>query len=96
MINFDPDVLCALKALSVSREGDRGQRVHQKHLKQLDARFETQMELLIDEVERVIPRSHPDFINVLLLAMVRKVAKQTEEPEFTSFLDEGIPPGSGW
>ena len=57
-------------------------RIRAKHDKQLDEQFETQLELLIDEVERAIPRSHPDFMKVLLLAVMSKVAKQQVEPEF--------------
>jgi hypothetical protein len=94
MNDVDPDVLLAVKAISVTREGTRKEHIKQKHSKQLEARFETQIELLIDEVERVVPRTHPDFMTVLALAVVRKVAKQAAEPEFKSFLGEGIP--NGW
>jgi hypothetical protein len=91
MKNIDPDVKAALLTLSVNGDRKRAQSIRARQRKQLDATFETHLELLIDEVERVIPRTHPDFMNVLLLAVVKKATRH--EPEFKSYLEEGVPEG---
>jgi cob(I)alamin adenosyltransferase len=94
MNKIDPDILHALKSLAVNEESKRAARITKKHIKQLDEQFQTQMELLTDEVERVIPKKHPMFYTVLLLAVARKIERSQQEPEFQSFVDEGFP--AGW
>ena len=89
MNNLDPDVMAVLEAMEKTPERRRQQLVRAKHERQSQNRLETQLELLIDEVERVIPRTHPDFTMVVITAMLRKCAKQ-EEPEYKSALEEGF------
>jgi hypothetical protein len=93
MNNVDQDILFALKAVA-SDDRQRLLNVKAKHDKRLQQHFETQMELLVDEVERVCPRNHPLFELVLILAVARKVERSQQEPEFQSFVDEGFP--NGW
>jgi hypothetical protein len=93
MKNIDPDILHALRSIAADGDTQRVERIKKTHDKQLDERIRTQMELLEDEVERVIPRSHQLFESVLLLTVLRKVARTQAEPEFRSFLDEGFPQG---
>ena len=88
MRNIDPDVLQALKTLAARGEAYREQRIRGKQAKQLDAEIETKMQLLTDEVSRVIPTTHPLFESVLLLAVLHKVAKQQQEPHYTSSLED--------
>jgi hypothetical protein len=94
MNHVDPDILYALKTLAGDGDSERVRNVKARHEKQDAQRFETQMELLVDEVERVCPRNHPLFELVLILAVARKVERKQQVPEFRSFLDEGFP--AGW
>ena len=94
MNNVDPDILFALKAVASDGESQRVLNLKAKYKKRTDQQFETQMELLTDEVERVCPRNHPLFELVLILAVARKVERSQQEPEFQSFVDEGFP--NGW
>ena len=48
------------------------------------------MQMLSEEVETLVPRAHPLFELVLLLAVARKVERKQQEPEFHSFVDEGF------
>jgi hypothetical protein len=91
MNNVDPDVLAALRTIFEARRNSHLGKVHAKHSKQAEAQFETQIELLVDEVEKVCDPKHPAFLLVLMLAVMEKVNKATAEPEFRSFLGEGIP-----
>jgi hypothetical protein len=93
MNNLDPDLLFVLKTLAANGELERVAKVKAKHEKQLEERVYTQVELLADEVERVVPRDHPLFMPVLLGTALRKVLAAQQEPEFRSFLDEGFPQG---
>lgn len=88
---IDPDVLAVLNAIVADGESERVATVKTKHEKQLEERIHTQIELLSDEVERVIPRSHPLFVRVLISTAIRKALHGQQEPEFRSFLDEGFP-----
>jgi hypothetical protein len=84
---IDPDIITALKQLSAGgtpKQQAGYDRMTQQHI-------ETALQLLSDEVERIIPRSSPLFESVLLLSAINKVVKLQQEPEFTSYLDEGLP-----
>ena len=93
MNNIDPDILYALKTVAADGESQRVVKVKAKHEKQVEQQFETQMELLSDEVERVVPRNHPLFDLVLILAVTRKIERRQQEPEFHSFLEDSFPQG---
>lgn len=92
-IDVDPDILYALKTIAADGESQRVLKAKERHEKQTEQEFQTQMQLLDDEVARVVPRSHPLFELVLLLAVARKVERKQQEPEFHSFLDGGFPQG---
>ena len=87
MRDIDPDVLAACKTIFEARRNSHLGKVRAKHSKQVEARFETQIELLCDEVEKVIDPKHPAFLLVLALAVMEKVSKATTEPEYKSCLD---------
>jgi hypothetical protein len=87
MNNVDPDILAALKTVAGDSDSHRLLQVHKRHDEAAQRRFETQMELLSEEVERVIPRNHPLFELVLILAVTRKVERTQQEPEFHSALE---------
>lgn len=94
MIDIDPDILHVLKKIAGSGERSRVTKVKAKHDDQLWNRIETQVELLSDELERVIPRKDPLFMPVLMGAVIRKLARmdmEKEEPEYKSELDH-FPP----
>ena len=94
MNNVDPDVLAAVQTVFEARRNSHAGKVKEKHRRQDAARFETQIELLFDEVQKVMDPKHPAFLLVLALTVMEKLQRQTAEPEFTSFLDEGMP--NGW
>jgi len=89
MNNVDPDILHVLKGIAASGESLRVATVKAKHERQAVDRMETQVELLADEVERVIPKNHPLFFQVLLFTVLRKAARKQEEqePEYESALE---------
>jgi len=87
--DLDPDVLAVLQAMDKTPERRRQQLVRAKHERQSHDRLETQLELLIDEVSRAMPRTHPDFMMVVITAMLRKFEKQ-QEPEYKCALEEGF------
>ena len=87
MEHLDPDILFALKTIASGEDSQRVVKAKANHEKQAEARFETQMQLLSDAVERVVPRSHPLFDLVLILAVARKVERSQQEPEFRSALE---------
>jgi hypothetical protein len=91
MNNLDPDILSVLRTIGASGESRRVAKVTAKHERQAVDRLETQLELLAEEVEAVIPRTHPLFNIVLIGAALQKVLRTTAEPEFRSYLDEGLP-----
>jgi hypothetical protein len=93
MNNVDQDILFALKAVA-SDDRHRVLNLKAKYEKRTEQQFETQMQLLVDEVERVCPRNHLLFELVLILAVARKIERTQQEPEFQSFVDEGFP--NGW
>ena len=96
MSNVDPDVLAVLKTMERSGEWNRFVKVKLKQ-KRRDAhkfadRLETMGELLIDEVEKVIPQNHPLFMKVWFNALLHKLQRahdqlQQQEPEYKSALD---------
>lgn len=89
MKNVDPDILFALKIVASDGDSQRVLKVKERHQQRLQEHFETQMQLLGDEVEKVVPRTHPLFDLVLTLAVVRKIerAQAQQEPEFHSALE---------
>jgi hypothetical protein len=91
MKDIDPDVLAAMQTIFEARRNGHLGKVQAKHRKQAENRFETQMELLVDEVEKVIDPKHPAFMLVLLLTLNEKLQRHTAEPEFESYLE--LPPG---
>jgi hypothetical protein len=93
MDHVDPDIIFALKKLAADGGAQRVLKRKEKYEKRTERQFETQMQLLVDEVERVVPRTHPLFDLVLIVAVARKIEKSQQEPEFHSFVDEGFPQG---
>ncbi len=93
MNNVDPDILFALRTIASGKDAQRLPDVKARYEKRLQQHFETQMQLLVDEVERVVPRNHPLFELVLILAVARKVERKEQEPEFVSDIEAGWPQG---
>ena len=87
MRHVDPDILAALKSVAADEDSQRVMRAHKLHDAATQRRFETEMELLSDEVEKLVPRSHPLFELVLILAVARKMEHKQQEPEFHSALE---------
>jgi hypothetical protein len=87
MNNHDPDILAALKSIAVGAQSTRLAHVRKRHDAATARRFETQMELLSDEVEELVPRNHPLFESVLVLTVLRKMQHTHREPEFESELE---------
>ena len=85
--NVDPDIVFALKTVAADGDSQRVLNAKARHEKHTEQHFETQMELLSDEVERVVPRSHPLFELVLILAVTRKMERKQQDPEFHSALE---------
>ena len=94
MKHVDPDILYALQTIA-SDDQQRLLNVKAKHDRQNQQRFETQMQLLVDEVERVVSRSHPLFDLVLTIAVARKIERTQvqQEPEYIPDFDRGFPQG---
>ncbi len=84
---IDPDIVTSLKMIAGDVDEPRVKAVRAKHDKQLQQRIETHLELLTDEVEKLIPRSHPLFESVLLLTLLNKVQRSQQTTEFKSDLD---------
>lgn len=89
MKTIDPDIVQALRAFPIAVEKQRVGKAHQRHKSMAEARVETHLALLSDELEQVIPRDHPMFDAVLLAAVCLKIEKATAEPEYRSALEEG-------
>jgi hypothetical protein len=88
--HLDSDLLSVLKNIAGRGEIQRVAKVHAKHQRQLEERINTQVELLSDEVERVIPRNNPLFMQVLFCTVLHKLARNIQEqpePEFRSYLE---------
>jgi hypothetical protein len=83
----DPDIISALKSVAGDGESQRVLKAHKRHDEHTQRRFETEMELLSEEVETLVPRTHPLFNLVLLLAVTRKIERTQQEPEFHSALE---------
>ena len=90
---IDPDIAAALHTVFEARRGKHVGNIRAKHRLQLEEQITTQIELPSDEVAEVIPKDHPAFQLILLLAVKSKMSKHFEEPEFKSFLDESFPQG---
>lgn len=88
MKTIDPDIAAAVRIVFEARRAKHVGRIRAKHARQLEEKLTTQIELLSDEIEEVIPKSHPAFPLILLLAVEGKVAKAFEEPEYVSALEE--------
>lgn len=93
MNNVDPDILHALRSIEAAGDQQSLLKLKRKYKKRAEQQFETQVELLVDEVARVVPRNHPLFDLVLILAVARKVERSQQEPEFTSDIEAGWPQG---
>ena len=93
MNNVDPDILFALRSIASSENAQRLPNIKARYEKRLQQHFETQMQLLMDEVERVVPRNHPLFELVLIVAVARKIELKEQEPEFISDIEAGWPQG---
>lgn len=87
MNRVDPDIVASLNSLAAVGEAARLSQVHKRHDAATRRRFETQMELLSDEVAAVVPPNHPLFESVLLLTVIRKMGHTQQEPEFESELE---------
>ena len=87
MNRVDPDILAALESVAADADSPRIRSLKARHDKRSQQAFNTQMELLSDEVERVVPRSHPLFEVVLVLTVARKLERTQKEPEFRSALE---------
>lgn len=83
----DKDVLATLKTLAADGESQRVLQAHKRHDEHTQRRFETEMELLSEEVETLVPRTHPLFELVLLLAVATKIERKQQTPEFHSALE---------
>lgn len=99
MSNIDPDILHALKAHDVTGERvaeiTRQLKARKSHRDQTERRIETQLEFLIDEIEAVLPRTHPKFKAVLVETFVRRFARRLDslhQPD-ESPLEKGWPKG---
>ena len=86
-MKVDPDILAVLNTIVANGESQRVAKTRKKYEQRAERQLETQLELLSDEVEAVIPRTHPLFESVLLLTAIRKIARTQEEPEYKSALE---------
>jgi len=84
---IDPDIRAVLATLAVLPERKRVAKVKAKQRKRAEERLSTQLELLADELEAVIPKSHPLFNAVLMKVAIRKAVQAQEEPEYRSCLE---------
>jgi uncharacterized membrane-anchored protein YjiN (DUF445 family) len=84
-LNIDPAVVKALKIITKDRRTKKSleKALHKKELQ----RLETIIELLIDEVERVVPRDSPLFMPTLLLTVLNKIEVHQAKDEFRSPLE---------
>jgi hypothetical protein len=81
MKRTDPDIIAALRSIAAEGESQRVLAARKRHDERTQRRIETEMSLLSDEVEAVIPKDHPLFDTVLLLTVLRKVTKTEPEPQ---------------
>lgn len=94
MNNIDPDIIAALRSVAGDEEARRLLNVKKRQANQAQQQFESQMELLADEVARVIPRGHQLFDLVLTLAVAHKIERtQQQEPEYIPDIAAGWPRG---
>ena len=87
MRTIDPDISAALETVFEARRLKHVGDIRAKHHKQLEEQITTQIQLLSDDIEEVIPKSHPAHLLVLLLAVESKITKAFKEPEFKSDLE---------
>jgi hypothetical protein len=76
----DPDIIAALRSIAADGDSQRVLKARKRHDEHTQRRIETEVSLLSDEVEAVIPKEHPLFDTVLLLTVLRKVTKTESEP----------------
>lgn len=79
MKHVDPDIIAALTNIASGADSPRVARALKRQDEATQRRFETQMELLSDELEQVIPKEHPLFESVLLLTVLRKIKPPEKE-----------------
>ena len=84
---IDPDLLGVLNTIGTQVEARRVVNARKKYVERAQRELETEMELLEDEVERVVDRSNPLFESVLILTAIKKIAKRYEEHENPSGLE---------
>jgi hypothetical protein len=91
MRNIDPDIAEVLRMLQAGREAKRVGKVRAKNLETARDKIETMIELVGEELEAHIPRTHPMFLPALTAIVIHKVERQCrpEEPVETSPLAEG-------
>jgi len=87
MKTLDPDIAAAVRTIFEARQAHHRGKIKAKHRRQLEEKLTTQIELLSDEIEEVIPKSHPAFPLILVLAVEGKISKAFEEPEPPSDLE---------
>ena len=87
MQTIDPDILAAVRTVFDALRAKHVGRIRAKHRRQAEEKLTTQIELLSDEIEEVIPKNHPAFQLILVLAVEGKLEKMFEEPEFKSELE---------
>ena len=94
MNNVDPDIIHALRMLAADGESKRALGLKAKYEKRTEQQFDTTLQLLVDEVARVVPRNHPMFDLVLILAVARKIEKKdVREFRKITFETEIVPTG---
>lgn len=86
--DIDEDVRAALQMIVRAQQHSEVGKVRKKQRERDEAAFETQLELLSDRVEQVIPKDNPQFPFVLLLAVMNKLYRAANtEPEYKSALE---------
>lgn len=99
MNKVDPDILYALKAHDVTGERraeiKRQLKARKSHSDLTERHIETQLEFLADELEAVLPRTHPKFNIVLIETFVSRFARrlQAQHQPDPSPLEERWPEG---
>jgi hypothetical protein len=92
MKELDADILHTLKRFAIAGRRENEARrllgVLKRRRQAFEARLETKLELLSDELEAaVMPKDHPAFRTVLMMAMIHKLTREYEEPEYESCLE---------
>ena len=99
MNNVDPDIAYALKVHDVTGERvceiTRQLKARKSHSVITKNQIETQLEFLEDELEAVLPRTHPKFKIVLIETFIRRFERRlhSQHRPDPSPLEEGWPEG---